>query len=72
MRPDRIAGRLTSACSSRPFVGGGRERLDPHAPGFKPNKMKGGIYFATDLQPRKMLNLPVGSSKDRSEVFKRM
>ena len=52
-------------------AGGGRERLDPHAPGFKPNRMKGGIYFATDFQLRKMLNHPVGSSKDRSEVFKR-
>lgn len=52
-------------------AGGGRERLDPHAPGFKPNRMKGGIYFATDLQLRKMLNHPVGSSKGRSEVFQR-
>lgn len=52
-------------------AGGGRERLDPHAPDFTPIKMKGGIYYATDLQLRKMLNLPVGSSKDRSEFFSR-
>jgi len=31
--------------------------------------MKGGIYFATDLQLRKMLNHPVGSTKDRVNVF---
>lgn len=52
-------------------AGGGRERLDPHTAGFKPHRMKSGIYFATDLQVRKMLNHPVGSSTDRTEIFKR-
>lgn len=52
-------------------AGGGRERLDPSAPDYKPNKMKNGIYFATDLQLRKMLNLPVGSTKNRAETFTR-
>jgi hypothetical protein len=52
-------------------AGGGRERLDPLAPNYKPNMIKNGIYFATDLQLRKILNLPVGSTKDRSEIFKR-
>jgi hypothetical protein len=52
-------------------AGGGRERLDPRAPGFKPIKMQSGIYFATDLLLRKMLNLPVGTSKDHSEMFRR-
>jgi hypothetical protein len=52
-------------------AGGGRERLDPHTTGFKPNPIRRGIYFATDLQVRKMVNHPVGSTKDRSEIFKR-
>ena len=52
-------------------AGGGRERLDPRTPGFKPIKMQSGIYFATDLLLRKMLNLPVGTSKDHSEMFRR-
>jgi hypothetical protein len=52
-------------------AGGGRERLDPYAAGFKPNPIRAGIYYATDLQLRKMLNLPVGSTSDRTETFKR-
>lgn len=52
-------------------AGGGRERLDPQAPGYMPNELRAGIYFATDLQLRKMLGHPVGSTKDRSEIFQR-
>lgn len=52
-------------------AGGGRERWDPMSPGFTPNKLKNGIYFATDLQVRKLLGHPVGSTTDRIEVFSR-
>lgn len=52
-------------------AGGGRERLDPQAPDYVPNELKAGIYFATDLQLRKMLGHPVGSTTDRSEIFRR-
>ena len=51
-------------------AGGGRERWDPAAPGYTPNEHKGGIYFANDLQLRKMLGHPVGSTTDRSAVFR--
>lgn len=50
-------------------AGGGRERRDPSSRGFKPNKMENGIYFASDLQLRKLLGHPVGSTKDRKAVF---
>jgi hypothetical protein len=52
-------------------AGGGRERLDPKAPGYVPNELETGIYFASDLQLRKILGHPVGSTKDRSDVFQR-
>lgn len=52
-------------------AGGGRERCDPKAPGYVPNELAEGIYFATDLQLRKMLGHPVGSTTDRTEVFAR-
>ena len=50
-------------------AGGGRERLDPHAPDYIPNELREGIYYATDLQLRKMLNHPPGTTKDRSNLF---